>query len=100
MSLKRGEELAVISIDKEEQDGALTGPTEDLESVSIDLDDPTRVVKIGTRLGWQEKMELAKCFIQNRDVFAWTNANMCGISPDVTYYVLNIDPRVLLVKQK
>lgn len=32
--------------------------------------------------------------------FAWTYTDMRGISPDIAYHALNVDPRVLFVEQK
>lgn len=35
----------------------------------------------------------------NRDVFAWSHADMCEISPDVICHALNIKPEAIPVRQ-
>lgn len=46
------------------------GLVEALEDVPIDLDDPTRIIKIGTHLETDDKWNLIKFLRTNNDVFA------------------------------
>lgn len=36
----------------------------------------------------------------NQDVFTWSHADMCGISPEVICHALNIKPGAIPVRQK
>lgn len=76
------------------------GPVKAFEDVPIELNDPTRVVKIRTHLGLEEKWNLIKFLRTNSDIFACSHVDMCGISPDIVTYVLNMDPKAVPVRQK
>ena len=71
-----------------------------MEVVSADKHDPSKLLRVGSQLRAELKDQLVDFLRHNMDVFAWTNADMNGISPDVACHVLNIDPTKVLVKQK
>jgi hypothetical protein len=73
-------------------------PNEDLIKVAVD--DPDRVVKIGSQLLEESKAMLSEFLKKNLDVFAWTHKDMPSIDPDIISHRLNIDPAAKLVKQK
>ena len=67
------------------------GPSEELEEVLIDENDPTRRVKIGKKLKAEVRAQLIEFLRRNQDVFAWSHKDMVGISPTVISHVLNVD---------
>ena len=74
-------------------------PSEELESISLD-DDPEHLAYIGFKLAEDLKSLLTRCLRQNRDVFAWKQADMGGIDPTVITHRLNTSPSFKPVKQK
>lgn len=83
-----------------EQDRAEAGTIEAFEDVPLYADDLNQIIKIGTRLGPKIKSELAEFLRANCDVFVWSHVDMCAISLDVISCALNINPKVILVRQK
>ena len=91
-----------VSVDElDMRDEVLTGPepSEELESVSLD-DDPEHLAYIGSKLEKDLKSLLTQFLRQNRDVFAWKQADMGGIDPTVITHRLNTYPSFKPVKQK
>ena len=82
---------------REEQRGK---PAEDLIQIPLSSDDPNKVTNIGALLPEPLKAEITKFLQENSDVFAWTAADMPGISPDLITHKLNIDSSRKTVKQK
>ncbi|GKU88970.1 hypothetical protein SLEP1_g3175 [Rubroshorea leprosula] len=79
------------------------GPTsrnKDIEEVQIDDRDLTRKTQIGTRLSPEEKTELIAFLRTNKDVFAWTSADMSGILTSVSQHKLSTNPLKKPVAQK
>ena len=74
-------------------------PSEELEPVLLD-DDPEHLAYIGSKLAEDLKNLLTQFLRQNRDVFAWKQADMGGIDPTVTTHKLNTSPSFKPVKQK
>ena len=74
-------------------------PLEELEPVSLD-DDPEHLAYIGSKLTEDLKGLLTQFLRQNRDVFAWKQADMGGIDPTVITHRLNTSPSFKPVKQK
>ena len=74
-------------------------PSEELEPVSLD-DDPKKLAYIGSKLTEDLKSPLTHFLRQNKDVFAWKQANMGGIDPTVITHRLNVSPSFKSVKQK
>lgn len=68
--------------------------------VLIYEDDPTWVVKWGTRLELRMKRKFAGFFMANHDIFALSHSNMCGVSPKIIMHVLNINPKAIQIRQK
>ena len=69
-----------------------------LETVSLEGSD--RCVFISTLLSAEEKARLCQVIQFNADVFAWTHADMPGISPVHASHKLNVSPSAKLVRQK
>ena len=74
-------------------------PSEELEPVSLD-DDLEHLAYIGSKLTEDLKSLLTQFLRQNRDVFAWKQADMGGIDPTVITHRLNTSPSFKPVKQK
>ena len=74
-------------------------PSEELEPVSLD-DDPEHLVYICSKLLEDLKSLLTQFLRQNRDVFAWKQADIGGIDPTVITHRLNTSPSFKPVKQK
>ena len=81
-------------------DKVLTRPetSEELESVSLD-DDPEHLAYIGSKLAEDLKGLLTQFLRQNKDVYAWKQADMGGIDPTVITHRLNASPSFKPVKQ-
>ena len=71
-----------------------------MEFVSVDKHDPSKLLRVGSQLKRELKNQLIDFLRHNMDVFAWTHADMTGISPDIACHALNIDPTKVPVKQK
>ena len=74
-------------------------PSEELEPITLD-DDPEHLAYIGSKLAKDLKGLLTQFLKQNRDVFAWKQADMGGIDPTVITHKLNTNPSFNPVKQK
>ena len=74
-------------------------PTEELEPVPLD-DNPEHLAYIGSKLEEDLKSPLTHFLRQNKDVFAWKQADMGGIDPTVINHRLNVSPSFKPVKQK
>ena len=74
-------------------------PSEELEPVTLD-DDPEHLAYIGSKLAKDLKGLLTQFLRQNRDIFAWKQADMGGIDPTVITHKLNTKPSFKPVKQK
>ena len=58
-------------------------PTEALENISLDEDNPKRYTRVGVDLEEKTKKDLV-CFLRKSiDVFAWSHDYMPGIDPSV-----------------
>ncbi|XP_074576696.1 uncharacterized protein LOC141833212 [Curcuma longa] len=69
-------------------------------SIQIIPSHPHRVTQIATGLPEELKEKLVDCLTQNSDIFAWSTAEITGVSPDVMEHRLNTLPDVRLVRQK
>ena len=74
-------------------------PSKELEPVSLD-DDPEHLAYIGSKLAEDLKGLLTQFLRQNKDVFAWKQADMGGIDPAVITHRLNVIPSFKPIKQK
>ena len=74
-------------------------PSEELEPVSLD-DDPKHLAYIGSKLAEDLKSLLTHFLRQNKDVFAWKQADIGGIDPTVITHKLNVSPSFKPIKQK
>ncbi|XP_031272149.1 uncharacterized protein LOC116130567 [Pistacia vera] len=57
------------------------GPTEELREISVNEEDPTRVLKINNSLSGEMVDNLVGFLKKNLDVFVWAHVDMVGINP-------------------
>ena len=74
-------------------------PSEELEPISL-CNDPEHIAYIGSKLAEDLKSLLTQFLRQNRDVFAWKQADMGGIHPTVITHRLNTSPSFKPVREK
>ena len=74
-------------------------PSEEMEPVPLD-DNPKHLAYIGSKLLEDLRSLLTHFLRQNKDVFAWTQADMGGIDPAIITLRLNVSPSFKPVKQK
>ena len=74
-------------------------PSEEMEPVPLD-DGLEHLAYIGSQLAEDLKSPLTHFLRQNKDVFAWKEADMGGIDPTVITHRLNVSPSFKPVKQK
>ena len=74
-------------------------PSEELEPVSLD-DDPEHLAYIGSKLTEDLKSPLTHFLRENKDIFAWKQADMGGIDPTIITHRLNVNPSFKPVKQR
>ena len=67
-------------------------PTEALENISLDEDDPEKSTRIGADLEENVKKDLTRFLRENIDVFAWSHEDMPGIDLSVITHCLNVYP--------
>ena len=80
------------------RDEVLTRP-EPSEELELD-DDPEHLAYIGSKLVEDLKSPLTHFLRQNKNVFAWKQADVGGIDPTVITHRLNVSPSFKPVKQK
>ena len=98
--------LAMLAMDEQtqtmniEERRIVAEPTEALEDIPLDENDPGKSTRIGADLEGKIKKDLI-CFLRkNIDVFAWSHEDMPGIDPSVITHRLNVHPSSKPVRQK
>ena len=75
-------------------------PTEALENIPLNEDNPKKSTRIGADLEEKIKKDLVRFLRENIDVFAWSHEDMPGIDPSVITHRLNVFPSSKPVWQK
>ena len=75
-------------------------PTEVLEDVLLQENDPEKFTKIGTSMKEKVKKDLIQFLRKSVDVFAWSHDDMLGIDLNVITHRLNVYPSSKPVRQK
>ncbi|GAV68468.1 hypothetical protein CFOL_v3_11971 [Cephalotus follicularis] len=75
-------------------------PVEDVIQVPLEEGNSERVFQVGSQLREVEKGELVTFLQNNRDVFALSAEEVCGISPNVMVHKLTVDPMRAPTRQK
>ena len=65
-------------------------PTEALEDIPLDENNPKRYTRFGADMEKKTKQDLIQFLKKNIDVFAWSHKDMPGIDPSVISYRLNV----------
>ena len=73
-------------------------PTEVLENISLDKDNPERCTRVGADLKEKTKKDLVRFLRKSIDVFAWSLEDMPGIDTSVITHRLNVYPSSKLVR--
>ncbi|XP_022856262.1 uncharacterized protein LOC111377400 [Olea europaea var. sylvestris] len=69
-------------------------PVEELESFSVDPQDPSKLLKVGKGLSNSLKEKIKGFLSRNLDVFAWRHKDMVGIDPKDSFPLPRIDQLV------
>jgi hypothetical protein len=51
-------------------------------------------VLFGSQISKEQEKALLKFLFNNRDVFAWSANDLCGVNRDVIEHSLNVDPTI------
>ena len=99
MKKKAVDNIYLDELDMRDEVNARPEPSEELEPVPLD-DNPKHLAYIGSKLAEDLKSLLTHFLRQNKDVFAWKQADMGGIDPAIITHRLNVSPFFKPVKQK
>ena len=89
-----------IATPPEQQIKEKAEPAEVPKQVLLDEDRPDQTVLIGAQLSKDEKNQIITFLKANRDVFAWSAKDLCGINRRIIEHALNVDPSVKPKKQR
>ena len=98
--------LTMMALDKQvqamsiEERRVVAEPTEVLEDVLLQEDDPEKFTRIGTSMKEKAKKDLIQFSRKSIDVFTWSHDDMPRIDPSVITHRLNVYPSSKLVRQK
>ena len=95
--LAMDEQVQTINI---EEKRIVAEPTEVLENIPLDENNPERCTRVGADLEEKNKKDLVQFLKKNTDVFAWSHEDMPGIDPSVITHCLNVCPYFKPVQQK
>ena len=87
--LAMGEQTQTMNI---EERRIVAEPTEALEDIPLDENDPRKSTRIGADLDGKIKKGLIGFLRENIDVFAWSHEDKPGIDPSVITHRLNVHP--------
>ena len=99
MKQKTVDNVSMGELDMRDEIATRPEPSEELEPVTLD-DDPEHLAYIGSKLAKGLKGLLTQFLKQNKDIFAWKQADMSGIDPTVITHKLNTNPSFKPIKQK
>ena len=57
-------------------------------------------VLLGSQLSEEQEKTLIRFLFNNKDVFAWSANDLCGVNRDVIEHSLNVDPAIRPRRQK
>ena len=90
--------LAMMTLDEQvqtlsiEERRVVAEPTEVLENVLLQEDDPEKFIIIGTGMKEKARKDLIQFLRKSIDFFAWSHDDMPGINPSVITHRLNVYP--------
>jgi hypothetical protein len=74
--------------------------TDQPKSMLLCEDIAEQKVLFGSQLSDEQEEVLLKFLFNNKDVFAWSANDLCGVNRDVIEHSLNVDPAIRPRKQK
>ena len=98
--------LAMLAMDKQaqmmniEERKVVAEPTETLEDILLDENNPKRCTRIGADLEEKNKKDLISFLKKNIDVFVWSHEDIPGIDPSVITHRLTVYPSSKPVRKK
>ena len=95
--LAMDENVQTISI---EERRVAAKPTEVLEDIPLDKNNPEKYTRIGASMESKKKQDLVQFLKKSIDVFAWSHEDMPSIDPSVITHRLNVYPSFKHVRQK
>ena len=75
-------------------------PDEEVEEIPISRVHPEQKVKIGTRLGPQQRSSLISFLEEHAEVFAWSAHDLVGVDPSIVTHHLSVNPAHPPIRQK
>ena len=99
MKQKTVDNIYLDELDMRDEVNTRPEPSEELEPVPLD-DNLEHLAYIGSKLAKDLRSLLTHFLRQNKDVFAWKQADMGGIDPAIITHRLNVSPSFKPVKQK
>lgn len=78
----------------------IISPSDEVEEVILDLEQPQKKLRIGKYLDSGTKKDLISLLSINLGIFAWSQEDMIGIDPGLACHMLNIDPKVKLLDKR
>ena len=99
MKQKAVDNICMDELDMRDEVLTRPEPSEELEPVPLD-DDPEHLAYIDSKLAEGLKSLLTQFLRQNKDVFAWKQADVGGIDPTIITHRLNVSPSFKLIKKK
>ena len=99
MKQKTVDNIYLDELDMRDEVNTRPEPSEELEPVLLD-DNPKHLAYIGSKLTEDLRSLLTHFLRQNKDVFAWKQADMGGIDLAIITHRLNVSPSFKPVKQK
>ena len=83
-----------------EERRVVTEPTEVLEDIPLDENNPEKYTRVGASMERKMKQDLIQFLKKSIDVITWSHEDMLGIDPSVITHRLNIYPSSKPVHQK
>ena len=83
-----------------EERRVVTEPSEVLEDIPLDENNPEKYTRVGASMESKMKQSLIQFLKKSIDVFAWGHEDMPSIDPSVIIHRLNVYPSSKLVHQK
>ena len=87
--LAMDEHVQTMSI---EERRVVAEPTEVLEDIPLEKDNPEKFTRIGTSMEEKTKQDLFQFLRKSIDVFAWSHEDMPRIDPSVITHRMNVHP--------
>ena len=99
MKQKMVDNIYLDELDMRDEVNTRPEPSEELKHVLLD-NNPEHLAYISSKLMENLRSLLIHFLRQNKDVFAWKQADMGGIDPAIITHRLNVSPSFKPVKQK